>query len=70
MRWFDTLAVRARTTLSLRDYAPGLLSIVVPAYNVERHIDDCLRSIRGQNYRSIEILVVNDDSTDNTTRIA
>ena len=48
------------------------ISIVIPTYNEEINIEHCLRSIIKQNYPSIkiEIIVVDDDSTDNTIDIA
>ena len=41
-----------------------LISIVVPVYNVELYIDECLKSIRNQTYKKIEIIVVDDGSSD------
>ena len=46
-----------------------LISIVVPVYNVERYIDDCLKSLINQSYKNIEILLVDDGSTDNSGKI-
>lgn len=46
-----------------------LVSIVVPVYNAERTLERCLRSIQNQSYQNIEILIVNDGSTDHTGRI-
>lgn len=46
-----------------------LISVVIPAYNVEKYIDDCLASISHQTYSNIEIIVINDGSTDNTGKI-
>lgn len=43
-----------------------LVSVIVPAYNAEKSIDGCINSIRDQIYENIEIIVVNDGSTDGT----
>jgi glycosyltransferase involved in cell wall biosynthesis len=45
------------------------LSVIIPAYNVEGFIEDCLVSVVGQNVGEVEILIVNDGSTDNTLEI-
>ena len=46
-----------------------IVSIIVPAYNEELHIDRCLESIAGQTYKSLDILVIDDGSCDNTKKI-
>ena len=46
-----------------------LISVVVPAFNVANTISKCLDSIVGQTYQNIEIIVVNDCSTDETRDI-
>lgn len=46
-----------------------LISIIVPAYNLEQYIESCLRSILNQTYKNIEIIVVDDGSTDSTAEI-
>lgn len=40
------------------------LSVIVPVYNVERYLATCLDSIRNQSFRDIEIICVNDESSD------
>jgi len=45
------------------------ISVIVPAYNVERFIGKCLESILAQTYQDFEVLVINDGSTDNTPEI-
>ena len=42
------------------------VSIVIPIYNTERYLPDCLDSITLQSYKNIEIICVDDGSTDNT----
>ncbi|PFB59978.1 Ss-1,4-galactosyltransferase [Bacillus anthracis] len=46
------------------------ISIVVAAYNVEDYIEKCLESLIAQSIKEIEILVINDGSSDNTANIA
>ncbi len=43
-----------------------LVSVVVPTYNVEEYIDQCLDSIENQTYSRLEIILVDDGSTDDT----
>lgn len=47
----------------------GLISIIVPVYNSELYIAQCMDSIVRQSYNNIEIIVVNDGSTDNSLNI-
>ena len=46
-----------------------LISVIVPAYNVEQYLDKCLESIVEQTYTNLEIILVNDGSTDETKRL-
>lgn len=41
-----------------------LISIIVPVYNVKDYVEKCLDSICGQTYKNLEIVVVDDGSTD------
>ncbi len=45
------------------------ISVIVPVYNVENYVERCLNSIIGQTYDNLEIIVVNDGSTDNSETI-
>lgn len=43
-----------------------LISVIVPVYNVERYLEKCVDSIINQTYSNLEIILVNDGSTDNS----
>lgn len=45
------------------------ISIIIPVYNVEPYIRKCLDSVVGQTYENLEILVINDGSTDGSEKI-
>ncbi len=59
------LAVNFYYQLSIKKVEP-LISVIVPVYNVEDYLDQCMESIVGQNYPHLEILMVDDGSTDNS----
>ena len=40
------------------------LSIIVPVYNAESYIDQCIQSVLDQPFRDLELILVNDGSTD------
>lgn len=42
------------------------VSIIIPIYNGEKYIDECLQSVGRQDYKNIEILIINDGSTDSS----
>lgn len=46
-----------------------LISIIVPVYNVSKFLPQCLDSLIKQSYQNIEIIAVNDGSTDNSLEI-
>lgn len=41
-----------------------LISVIVPVYKVEKYLEDCVRSIMAQEYRNLEIILVDDGSPD------
>ena len=45
------------------------ISIIVPVYNSEKYIEKCLKSLLNQTYKNIEILIVENNSTDSTANI-
>lgn len=47
-----------------------LISVIVPSYNVEKIYNECVDSILGQTYSNLQVILVDDGSTDGTGRIA
>ena len=45
------------------------VSVIIPVYNVEKYISRCLESLANQTLKDLEILIVNDGSTDNSRSI-
>lgn len=46
-----------------------LISIIIPVYNLENYVQECLESIIKQTYKNIEIIIIDDGSTDKTISI-
>ena len=42
------------------------ISVIIPAYNVEKQIDRCLHSLENQTMQQMEVILINDGSTDGT----
>ncbi|WP_334094025.1 glycosyltransferase family 2 protein, partial [Helicobacter typhlonius] len=56
----------------MRDFKPQdkpLVSVIIPIYNVEKYVAQCLDSIISQSYTNLEIICVNDGSTDSSGEI-
>ena len=43
-----------------------MISILVPCYNHEKYVEDCLKSLINQDYSNIEIIIYDDCSSDNS----
>ena len=41
-----------------------LLSVIIPVYNVEKYLDECVMSVINQTYKNIEVILVDDGSPD------
>ena len=46
-----------------------LISVIVPAYNVEKYIEKCISSITEQTFRDFEVLLIDDGASDSTPKI-
>ena len=46
-----------------------IISVIIPAYNVEEYLERTLNSVREQTYRDLEIIIVDDGSTDGSADI-
>ena len=46
-----------------------LISVIIPVYNVEEYLDRCLESATLQTYKNIEIILIDDGSTDNSGKM-
>lgn len=51
-------------TKKMEDATQPLVSIIVPVYNVEPYLERCLRSVTGQTYANLQVILVDDGSTD------
>ena len=52
-----------------RTYTPGLVSVIMPIYNAEKYLQETLASIFAQEYKDIEVVLVDDCSTDRSAQI-
>lgn len=51
------------------DYIEKLVSVIIPVYNREKYIEECLQSVFNQTYGNFEIIIVDDGSLDNSYKI-
>ena len=51
------------------DSKPSVISIIIPVYNVETYLRRCLDSILSQSHQQLDIVLVDDGSTDNSGKI-
>jgi len=62
-----------RTRESLRaisdECKPGLVSIIIPCFNMERFVGEAIESCLGQTYQQVEVIVIDDGSTDDSLRV-
>ena len=47
----------------------GTVSVIIPIYNAEKYLDECLNSVVQQDYKNLEIICINDGSSDNSGEI-
>lgn len=53
----------------MKIYNPPNLSIIIPVFNAEKYLSNCLKSILNQTYNNFEIIIINDGSTDKSLEI-
>lgn len=46
-----------------------IISIIIPVYNTGNYLQECIDSVRQQSYKSLELIFINDGSTDNSSAI-
>lgn len=62
----NVLKIKDRIRKGIMENRETVISIIVPVYNTDGYIEQCLRSIFNQTYKNIEIICIDDGSDDNT----
>ena len=55
--------------MCMEDLMNSKISVIIPVYNVETYLRECLNSVINQSYTNLEIICINDGSTDNSLKI-
>ena len=45
------------------------ISVIIPVYNTEKYLKECVESVLAQTYHNLEILLINDGATDSSPQI-
>lgn len=59
-----------RYAVSMNSQAPPRVSVIIPSYNAEAFLSDAVESVLNQTWRDLELIIVNDGSTDGTGSLA
>lgn len=62
--------IKSLSVLPKNQVNGNLVSVIIPTFNEENYLPDCLKSIKNQTYRNIEIIVADNGSTDKTKKIS
>lgn len=72
--FYDKFVFQKNTSIKIKPYRPkpqkSKVSVIVPIYNSEKYLKDCLDSIINQSHKNLEIIIVDDGSPDNSGKIA
>ncbi len=53
----------------MKEMPNKLISVIVPVYNTEKYLEACLKSIKEQSYRNFEVIIVDNNSSDNSVKL-
>ncbi|NQJ21707.1 glycosyltransferase family 2 protein [Streptococcus suis] len=66
---FKNMAYCTKANVISRQFQADLISLIGPIYNVDKYLEECLTSLKNQSYQRLEILLIDDGSTDNSKNI-